>query len=158
MKKIALSIGLICCVFYFGCSGRTPNPVLSYMPGDDALSCEELKIEMAQILREIALKPAKIKEREARNQGLNVFGFLLIYPWFQIDILKAEEIEIQALNTRYNRLLMITHRKGCSTGNRMLTIKRPGGRDVTVDDIMKDKLPSETARLLYERRQNYILP
>lgn len=137
MTKIALSVGLFCCIFFLGCSGRTPNPVPAYMPGDDALSCEELKIEMAQVKREIALKPAKIKEREARNQGVTAFGFL-IYPLFEQDILKAEETEIQALNTRYNRLLMIAYEKGCSTENRTLTIQRPGGRKPTAEDILKE--------------------
>jgi len=150
MKKKALIVSLVSCIFYLGCSGRNPNPVLSYMPGDNALSCEELKLEMAEIQREIALKPAKIKEREARNQGLNFLGALLIYPWFEQDILKAEEVEIRALNTRYNRLFMIAVGKGCALGNRAMTIRRPGGREPTAQDILKDKLPSETARLLYE--------
>jgi len=136
MTKIALSVGLFCCIFFLGCSGRTPNPVPAYMPGDDALSCEELKIEMAQVQREIALKPAKIKEREARNLWL-----LLCWPIgspFEMDILEAEETEIQALNTRYNRLLMIAYEKGCSTENRTLTIQRPGGRKPTAEDILKE--------------------
>jgi len=136
MRNIALLLGLISCIFYIGCSGRTPNPVLCYQPGDDALSCEELKIEMAQVRREIALKPAKIKEREARNSWLS-----LCWPIgspFEMDILKAEETEIQALNARYNRLLMIAYQKGCSTGNRVLTIQRPGGRKPTAQDILRE--------------------
>jgi len=142
MKKIALFVSLICYIFYLGCSGRTPNPVLSYMPGDDALSCEQLKIEMAKAKREIALKPAKIKEREARNLWLS-----LCWPIgspFEKDILEAEETEIQALNNRYNSLLMIAYEKRCSTGNRALTVQRPGGRKPTAEDILKDdtsKLP-----------------
>ncbi len=126
MRKIALLVILICCIFCLGCSGRTPNPVLSYMPGDNALSCEELKIEMAKAMREIAIKPAKIKEREARNQGLNVFGALLIYPWFEKDILEAEETEIKALHRRYNSLFMIAAGKHCNLGNQTMTLKTPG--------------------------------
>ncbi len=142
MKKTALFVSLIGCIFYFGCSGRTPNPVPAYMPGDDALSCEELKIEMANVKREIALKPAKIKEREARNLWL-----WLCWPIgspFEADILEAEETEIQALNNRYNNLLMIAYEKRCSTGNRSLTIQTLGGRKPTANDILKDdtsKLP-----------------
>lgn len=139
MRKTALFVSLICCIFYLGCSGRTPNPVLSYMPGDDALSCEGLKVGMAQVRKEIALKPAKIMEREARNQGLAIAGCFLIYPWFEIDTLKAEETEIRELNTRYNRLLILAYEKGCPTENRVLTIKTPGGREITVDDILTDK-------------------
>lgn len=148
MKKLLFLIGLIICLFYLGCSGRSPNPVLCYQAGDDAMSCEELKVEMAEIRREIAMKPSKIKEREARNSGLAALGFL-IYPLFETDILEAEEVEIQALNTRYNRLFMIAVGKHCYLGNRTMTIKRPGGREPTPEDILKDKLPSETARLMY---------
>ena len=148
MRKIALSAGLISCIFYIGCSGRTPNPVLSYMPGDDALSCEELKIEMAKVRREIALKPAKIKEREARNSWL--WTMWPIGSPFEADILKAEETEIQALNTRYNRLFMIGVGKRCDLGNRKMTV-RTGRKEPTAEEILEDKLPSETARLLYEQ-------
>jgi len=148
MRKTAFFVSLICCIFYLGCSGRTPNPVLSYMPGDNALSCEELQIKMAQAKREIALKPAKIKEREARNQGLNVFGWLLIYPWFEIDTLKAEETEINALNSRYNHLFMIAAGKHCALGNQTMTLKTTKGRDPTVDEILDNAKPSATARFL----------
>lgn len=146
MRKTALFVSLICCIFYLGCSGRTPNPVLSYMPGDNALSCEELKIEMAQAMREIAIKPAKIKEREARNQGLNVFGALLIYPWFEKDILEAEETEIKALHRRYNSLFMIAAGKHCALGKQTMTLKT--GREPTVDEILDNAKLSETARFL----------
>ena len=136
MKKIALLLSLISCTFYIGCSGRTPDPILSYMPGDDAMSCEELKIEMAQMKRDIAIKPSKIKEREARNSWLA--SCWPIGSAFEMDILKAEEVEIQALNARYNHLLMIAYEKGCTTGNRVLTIQRPGGRKPTAADILKE--------------------
>jgi len=147
MRKIALFISLICCIFYLGCSGRTPNPVLSYEPGDGKLSCEELEIKMAQAMKEIALKPAKIKEREARNQGLICFGFL-IYPLFEIDTLKAEETEIQALNTRYNHLFMIAAGRGCPLGDQTMTLKTPWGREPTVDEILENHKLPDNARFL----------
>lgn len=134
---IALTISLFCCLFMLGCSGRTPDPVLSYMPGDGALSCEELHVEMAKVKQQIALKPAKIKERDARNTGLLGFGFL-IYPLFEMDTLNAEETEINALNARYNHLFVIAVEKGCSLGNNKMTIRKPGGKKVTANDILKD--------------------
>ena len=140
MRTIALTVGLMGCLFCLGCSGRTPNPVLSYMPGDGAMSCENLHIEMAQAKQEIALKSAKIKERDARNNGLASLWFL-VYPLFEIDTLKAEETEIQALNTRYNNLFMIAVDKRCPLGNNQATVKRQGGRDITVNDILEDELP-----------------
>ncbi len=144
MRMIVLSVGLMCCVFYVGCSGsgRTPNPVLSYMPGDGAMSCEELRIEMAKVKQEIALKPTKIQERNARNRELASLWFL-IYPLAEIDSLGAEEIELKALNTRYNHLFMIAAEKGCPLGASTITVRRPGGRELTVNDILEgDELPS----------------
>jgi hypothetical protein len=140
MKMITLYMGLMGCLFCLGCSGRTPNPVLSYMPGDGALGCEDLRIEMAQIKREIAIKDTKAKERDARNNGLFGLGFL-VYPLFEIDTLKAEEIEIQALNARYNNMFMIAVEKECPLGNNQATVRRSGGRAPTANDILKDELP-----------------
>jgi hypothetical protein len=145
MRKESLFIGFVCCAFFMGCSGRTPDPVLCYQIGDDKMNCEDLKVEMAKVRREMAIKSTKIKERDARNLWL-----ALMWPIgspFEMDILKAEEIEIQALNTRYNRLFMIAVEKGCSLGNRTMTIGM--GREPTVNEILEDKLPSETAQLLY---------
>jgi hypothetical protein len=146
MRTIALFVGLMGCLFCLGCSGRTPNPVLSYMPGDGTLSCEDLHIEMAQIKHEIALKDTRAKERDARNNGLFGLGFL-VYPLFEIDTLKAEEIEIQALNTRYNNLFMIAVDKKCPLGNNTITVRKSGGRAITANDILKDELPSEVGNL-----------
>jgi hypothetical protein len=111
------------------------------MPGDGVLSCEDLRIEMAQIKHEIALKDTKAKERDARNNGLFGLGFL-VYPLFEIDTLKAEETEIQALNTRYNNLFMIAVDKKCPLANNTITVRRSGGRAPTANDILKDELPS----------------
>ena len=146
MRTIVPSVGLIGCLFCIGCSGRTPDPVLSYMPGDGTLSCEELNIEMAEVRREIALKATSIKERNARNNGLFSLGFL-IYPLFEIDILKAEETEILALNARYNRLFMAAVDKGCPLGNRTATVQKQGGKEPTANDILDDELPSNVSSL-----------
>lgn len=107
MKNKVLIFSLVSCMFYLGCSGRTPNPVLYYMPGDSALNCEQLQIQMAEIKREVVLKGPKIKERDARNQWLTLSS-----P-FEKDILKGEEIEIDALNARYSNLLMLALQNGC---------------------------------------------
>jgi hypothetical protein len=143
MRTIMLSVGLIACLFCIGCtgSGRTPDPVLSYVPGDGAMSCEELHVEMATIKREILLKLTKVKEREIRNRELLSLWFL-IYPLAEIDTLEAEETEIYALNTRYNHLFMIAVDKSCPLGNRTVTVKKSGGRDLALKDFMEDELPA----------------
>ena len=146
MRTITLLASLYVCTLLVGCSGRTPNPVPCYKPGDGTLTCEELNVEMAKVRTEIAQKPAKIEERDKRNVGLLCFGFL-IYPLFEIDTLNAEETELQALNTRYNRLFMIAVDKQSPLGNSTMTLKMKGGRDVTVNDILQDELPPEVLPL-----------
>ena len=65
MRMIALSVGLMGCLFVLGCaSGRYPEPVLSYMPGDGAMNCEELRVEMAKVRQEMILKRTKIKKKD----------------------------------------------------------------------------------------------
>ncbi|MHC4385494.1 MAG: hypothetical protein ACYTEU_13515 [Planctomycetota bacterium] len=166
MRTIALFVGLMGCLFVLGCaSGRYPEPVLSYMPGDGAMSCEELHIEMAKVKQEMMLKPTKIQIRDGRNNELAIAGgamgaaagtgaaaaagcaaagatgFAFIWPWGEIDNLKAEEVELDALRMRYNNLFMIAVNKGCLLGNNTIAVKKKGGRDVTLDDVLDDELP-----------------
>jgi hypothetical protein len=168
MRMITLSVCLMGCLFVLGCaSGRYPEPVLSYMPGDGAMTCEELHVEMAKVRQEMMLKPTKIQIRNGRNNELavvggamgagvgvgvaaitssawaGVSGLLFTWPWGEIDWLQAEEIELKALNTRYNNLFMIAVNKGCPLGNNTITVKKRGGRDVTLEDVLDDELPLE---------------
>ena len=75
MKMIALTVSMLCCLFVLGCaSGRYPDPVLSYQPGDVCMTCEELRVEMAKVKREMMLKPTNIQIRNGRNNELAVAG------------------------------------------------------------------------------------
>lgn len=168
MKMITLTVSMLCCLFVLGCAGqgRYPEPVLSYQPGDGCMTCEELNVEMAKVKQEIMLKPTKIGIRDARNTELAVAGGamgvgaglgtacisnsawaaagggLFTWPWGEIDTLQAEEVELKALQMRYNNLFIIAVNKGCGVGNNTIAVKRKGGRDVTVADILDDELPS----------------
>jgi hypothetical protein len=142
MKMIKLTVSMLCCLFVLGCaSGRYPEPVLSYQPGDGCMSCEELRVEMAKVKREMMVIPTKIQERDNRNSELFGAGLFLWYPWGERDNFKAYEVEINALNTRYNNLFMIAVNKGCPLGNNTITVKKSGGRDITLNDVLKDELP-----------------
>ena len=142
MKTAIITVSLLCCLFVLGCaSGRYPDPVLSYQPGDGAMSCEELHVEMAKVKQEMRLKPTKIKEREIRNSELFFISWLIPWSGGEIDRFRAEEAEFQALNSRYNNLFMIAVNKGCPLGNNTITIKREGGRDITLNDVLEDELP-----------------
>lgn len=148
MKMIALTVSMLCCLFVLGCaSGRYPEPVLSYQPGDGCMTCEELRVEMAKAKQEMMLKETKIRERNLRNGELFGAGLLLWYPWGEMDNFKAEEIERKALLTRYNNLFIIAVNKGCSLANNTIAVKKKGGRDVTLEDVLDDELPSSVQPL-----------
>jgi hypothetical protein len=130
------------------------------------MTCEELHVEMAKVRQEMRLKPTKIQIRNGRNNELAITGgvmgagagvgvaaitssawagasgYLFTWPWGEMDWLQAEEIELKALHARYNNLFMIAVNKGCPLGNNTITVKRKGGRNVTLDDVLEDDLPS----------------
>ncbi len=84
------------------------------MPGDENRSCEALQAEMVQNQQEIAEKKEKVGNKAVTNVILGVTGFFVIVPWFFMDLKGAEETEIEALQQRYKRLVVIATEKGCS--------------------------------------------
>ena len=148
MKMITLTVSMLCCLVILGCaSGRYPDPVLSYQPDDVCMTCDELRVEMAKAKQAIIIKQTNIKERDNRNNELFGVGLLLWYPWGEMDVLRAEEWETKALISRYNNLFTIAANKRCFLGNNTIAVKKKGGRDVTVDDVLDDELPSSVQPL-----------
>ena len=96
-----------------GCAGTAPNPIATYLPGDENKSCSSLKAEVANIDKQVLRKQSKKKSKDAGNVLLFVSGFLLLVPWFFIDVKGAEEAEIEALQQRKDALLVIAAEKDC---------------------------------------------
>ena len=95
------------------CAGKTAKPVASYKIGDDQLSCNELKAEMAHIDSRVAeLIPES--EKTSKNVVLGVTGWFLIVPWFFMDFSDAEKVEIQSYQERYLALEKLYSRNSCS--------------------------------------------
>lgn len=95
-----------------GCAGRAANPVMVQQYGDQEKSCNALEREMAFIESEIhRLVPQT--EKTGENVALGIAGAFLIFPWFFMDLSKAEQIEVDAYRQRYNGLLIIADEKGC---------------------------------------------
>lgn len=111
--KRPLCVSLICAIFIAGCAGSDPNPIASYIPGDDKKSCPVLKGEMAQLEAEKERKLAQKGTKDFWNVVFFVTGFLVIVPWFFIDAKNAEKTEAEALQARHNRLGLIAAEKGC---------------------------------------------
>ena len=115
MKAIGIYvlIGVMCIA---GCGGRVANPMPMYLPGDDARSCEGLKIQMSQLdsdMRRILPKT----DKSGTNLLCGVAGAFLIVPWFFMDFKGADKIEYDAMRNRYNHLLVLAAEKRCDVGN-----------------------------------------
>jgi len=95
------------------CAGKTAQPVASYKIGDDKMSCNELKAEMAQINAQVN-KLIPESDKTEKNVALGLAGALLIVPWFYMDLGDAEKVEIQAYQDRYSALDKIYSQKSCS--------------------------------------------
>jgi len=112
MKKI-LNLLLCISIFFAGCAGREPNPIALSMPGDNTLSCNALESEMTNIQNDMqGLKPKT--DKLLTNTLWGTAGFVLIFPFFLMDVKDAEKIEYNAFQQRYNRLLIIAKEKDCN--------------------------------------------
>ncbi|MCX2982880.1 SHOCT domain-containing protein [Halieaceae bacterium IMCC14734] len=88
-------------------------PVASYKLGDDEMSCQELKAELAYINAQVAELVPETK-KTGKNVALGVAGWFLIVPWFFMDLSDAEKVEIQAYQERYMALEKLYIRNGCT--------------------------------------------
>lgn len=114
MKKL-MCVLLIGTIFIAGtgCAGSDPNPIAVYLPGDENKSCSALKAEIANIDKQVTRKKAQKKKQEGENILWFVTGWLLIVPWFFMDLKENEKPEINALQQRKDALLVIAAEKDC---------------------------------------------
>ena len=108
---IACSIALATLIL-MGCAGRPASPVMVYQHGDEERSCDALERELELIGEDILTLMPKTDKAE-KNTQLGVAGIFLLVPFFFMDISKAEQVEVNALTKRYNRLLEIAVEKDC---------------------------------------------
>ena len=113
MKKLVCAL-LICSILLASCAGQEANPIAIYIPGDENKSCNALKAEIANIDKQITRKQAQKKTKEGGNILWFLGGFLLIVPWFFMDVKDSEKIEIDALQQRKDALLVIAADKNCN--------------------------------------------
>lgn len=105
-------ISAVCLLLLAGCGGRAANPVMISQFGDDKMSCAAMELEMHQSQASIQrLIPQT--EKTGKNVALGVTGFFFIVPLFFMDLSQAEQIEVEALRQRYNRLAVLATDKGC---------------------------------------------
>lgn len=112
--KKFLCVILCFAIFIAGCGGHGANPVDRYMLGDEKKSCNALYAELSQTDQEIILKKKQKDDRDVWNIIFFATGFLVIVPWFFMDVKGSHEVEIDALQARKKALMIIFTEKNCT--------------------------------------------
>lgn len=113
-QGVALTIGAL---FLCGCAARSVTPVRMAQPGDELLTCPELKQQLAANTVAAADFLHKDKNVERANVAKNVgsvipgLGLLLVAS---TDLSNAEQIEARAILDRNERLTLLSKNRGCT--------------------------------------------
>ena len=109
-----ICIVLVVCIFVVGCGGRTPFPVQVAQSHDRSMSCAGLAAEMSSIQRQVHHKTGQTNQTDAANAVELTVGLFLFWPALLfIDISNADQIELEALEARYNYLRHVYASKSC---------------------------------------------
>jgi hypothetical protein len=112
MKKTI--IGLFAATLLLSaCAGRTPNPVPQHQPGDEILTCSQIKQELMDNQTKVMNLIPK-ENKMGKNVALGVAGAFVIVPWFFMDFSDAERVEVQAYQLRDNWLRALSSKKKCA--------------------------------------------
>ena len=96
------------------CAGRDPEPVAQYLPGDDAKSCEDIRIEQAAINAEVA-RLRHDEDKTGKNVALGAAGLVTFgVSWLWMDFSDAERVEINAYRARFLALEHLATDHGCA--------------------------------------------
>ena len=116
MKQYRPFIVSILCVGIIilpGCAGRNCTPIEIKLNSDENLSCSRLSAEMEKLEAD----HMKLKEEADGKLVWNIFmfvtGFVIIVPFFLMDLKGAAECELSAVNERHDHLKIISKSKGC---------------------------------------------
>ena len=113
MSQKLVSLMLISALFLVGCGGHAPHPIGTYMPGDEDKSCNSLYAEVGEMDKGATESERKRHERDVWNIILLATGFLVIIPWFFMDLKNSHEVERDAFKARKRALESIWHDKDC---------------------------------------------
>ena len=95
-----LCVILCAAILAAGCAGRKATPISIQRLGDERRSAEAIHAEMASIDDQIAAKQKARNGTVIWNIFCGVTGFVVIIPWFLMNLKDAEGTEIEALKQR----------------------------------------------------------
>ena len=116
MKKQISCLFLCALIFLTGCAGRDPNPIALKMPGDADMSCNDLQTEMAKLRDDMKVLKPKTNKFWTNTLWLPISALMM-------DIKDAEKKEYNAMQRRYNHLLIIAKEKSCDFADSIEPVK-----------------------------------
>lgn len=111
MKKIITSIALA--TFLSACMQTKPNPIPLSQTGDETKSCQMILTEMQEAKKIQESAHSDRNTQIGTNVALGVTGALLLVPWFFIDTSNAHTVDMNAAESRFNRLYAMATEKNC---------------------------------------------
>lgn len=121
MKKL---ISILVCFFmlsFMSCAGRNPVFIDVSKDSDNNLTCDEIYSEISQGESTIMDKYHEGKKKTSETVGAAVVGYLVIIPFFFMDLKKAEYKEMGNLMERRNHLIEVGKSKNCEKCNGLET-------------------------------------
>ena len=113
IKKLISSMLVFSFVGMISCAGRNPVYVPIKNDSDVNMSCDELKNEINATEYTIMEKYYQGKKKTSETVGAAVAGYILIIPFFFMDLKKAEYKEMGNLQERRNYLIEEGKSKNC---------------------------------------------
>lgn len=112
MKKIVTSVVLT--AFLSACMQTKPNPIPISQSGDETKSCSAILHEMQEAQKVKQNAHSDRNSQIGTNVALGVTGALLLVPWFFIDTSNAHTVDMNAAESRFNRLYAMATEKKCT--------------------------------------------
>jgi hypothetical protein len=100
---------LACALCLAGCAARQFTPVAMSQPGDEALSCDAIKAQIAANTESEAAWREKDKQVENANVAKAIVAPFAGGP----NLSNEEQVEARALADRNEQLNYLAKRKGC---------------------------------------------
>lgn len=111
MQKLTTAI--VAVTLLSACMQTKPNPIPLSQTGDENKSCQMILTEMQEAKK---IQEASLSDRKSQigtNIALGITGALLIIPWFFIDTSNAHTVDMNAAESRFNRLYAMAAEKQC---------------------------------------------
>jgi hypothetical protein len=114
----------LCIIFACSCGGRVSNPVTIKRDHDQELTCKQIEYEVFQIRKDITTLFSQAAKGRKKSTIISLMSILSpLGPLSNLfsDVRKADKVEINALQKRHNRIVMIAQKKGCGEGKFLLS-------------------------------------